>query len=53
MAEYTEIIDDIKGDSYLKKLWELYLEENMYIGNLDFESVIDALDAISKRINAK
>ncbi len=53
MAEYAEIIDDIKGDSYLKKLWELYLKENMYISNLDFESVIDALDAISKRINAK
>lgn len=52
MADYKEIIDDIKVDSYLKKLWELYIKENMYIGNLDFDNVIVVLDIISKNIYA-
>lgn len=31
MKNYEEIIKDIKEDSYLKSLWEVYLSENKYI----------------------
>ena len=36
LQEAYEIINDIKEDEYLKKLWEVYLRDNPYIGNLSF-----------------
>ena len=51
MKDYEEIIDDIKEDSYLRSLWEVYLSENKYIGDLTFDKVIDVVTIISNRIN--
>lgn len=51
MQDYKEIIDDIKEDSYLRSLWEVYLNENKYIGDLTFDKVVDVVTIISKRIN--
>ncbi|WP_276874459.1 nucleotidyl transferase AbiEii/AbiGii toxin family protein [Dialister micraerophilus] len=48
MQDYKEIIDDIKGDSYLRSLWEVYLNENKYIGNLTFDKVVDVVRIVSK-----
>ena len=36
MKQAIEIIDDIKEDDYLKKLWKVYLADNLYIGDLNF-----------------
>ena len=41
MKDYEEIIEDIKEDSYLRYLWEVYLSENKYIKNLIFNKVVD------------
>ena len=42
--EYKEIIEDIKNDKHLKDLWDVYVKENQYIGNLSFDIVVDALE---------
>lgn len=51
MKDYEEIIEDIKEDSYLRSLWEVYLSENKYIGDLTFDKVVDVVRIISDRIN--
>ena len=51
MKDYEEIIEDIKEDSYLRSLWEVYLSENKYIGDLTFDKVVDVVRIISNRIN--
>lgn len=51
IKDYEEIIEDIKEDSYLKSLWEVYLSENKYIGDLTFDKVVDVVRIISDRIN--
>ena len=51
MQDNEEIIEDIKEDSYLKSLWEVYLSENKYIGDLTFDKVVDVVTTLSNRIN--
>ena len=51
MQNYEEIIEDIKEDSYLRSLWEVYLIENKYIGDLIFDKVVDVVTILSDRIN--
>lgn len=48
MKDYEEIIEDIKDDSYLRSLWEVYLSENKYIGDLSFDKVVDVVRIVSK-----
>ena len=50
MKNYEEIIEDIKEDSYLKSLWEVYLNENKYIGDLTFDKVVGVVRIISNRV---
>lgn len=51
IEEINEIIDDIKEDNDLKELWNVYLEENPYVKNLDFLDTIKVVDIITKQIN--
>ncbi|MDU4278886.1 MAG: nucleotidyl transferase AbiEii/AbiGii toxin family protein [Finegoldia magna] len=51
MQDYEEIIEDIKEDSYLRSLWEVYLSENKYIGDLTFDKVVGVVTILSNRIN--
>ena len=51
IKDYEEIIEDIKEDSYLRPLWEIYISENKYIGNLTFDKVVDVVIILSNRIN--
>lgn len=44
-----EIIEDIRNDSYLKKLWDVYVSENKYIGDLSFDNVVDIVKIISEK----
>ena len=50
MKDYKEIIEDIKEDLYLRALWEVYLSENKYIGNLSFDKVVGVVTILSNRI---
>ncbi len=51
MQNYEEIIEDIKEDLYLRSLWEVYLSENKYIGDLTFDKVVDVVTIISNRVS--
>ena len=51
LQEAYEIINDIKEDEYLKKLWEVYLRDNSYIGNLSFFAVVEVVDLIAKKVD--
>ena len=44
-----EIIEDIQNDPYLKELWDVYVSENKYIGDLSFDNVVDVIKIISKK----
>ena len=45
----NEIIEDIKNDPYLKELWNVYVSENKYIGELSFDEVVDVIKIISEK----
>ena len=51
MQDYKEIIEDVKEDSYLRSLWDVYLSENKYIGDLKFDKVVGVVATLSNRIN--
>ena len=51
MQDSEEIIEDIKEDSYLRSLWDVYLSENKYIGDLKFDKVLGVVVILSNRIN--
>lgn len=51
MKDYEKIIEDIKEDSYLRSLWDVYLKENKYIGDLSFDKVGDVVTILSNSIN--
>lgn len=47
MKDYEKIIEDIKEDSYLRSLWDVYLKENKYIGDLSFDKMVDVVTILS------
>ncbi len=51
IKDYKEIIEDIKNDKHLKNLWDFYVKENKYIGDLSFDIVVDVLENLSEKIN--
>lgn len=51
IKDYEEIIEDIKEDSYLRDLWEVYLSENKHIGDLTFDKAVSVVTILSNRIN--
>ena len=50
IREANEIIIDIKEDSYLKELWEVYLKDNPYIKELDFFDTVEVVNIIAEKI---
>lgn len=44
-----EIIEDIKNDPYLLELWNVYVSENKYIGDLTFDNVVDVITIICEK----
>ena len=51
MKQAKEIIDDIKEDDYLKKLWKEYLADNLYVDNLNFSETIKVVEIIAEKIS--
>lgn len=50
MKQAIEIIDDIKEDDYLKKLWKVYLVDNPYVGDLNFLETVKVVELIAEKI---
>lgn len=51
LFEWKEIIQDIREEKALQKLWSNYVEENFYASKLTFEEVVDVVSEIGKIIN--
>lgn len=51
LNNYQDIINDMKQDRYLEKLWHVYLSENKYTGEIKLDKIFDVLSDISKKIN--
>ena len=51
LFEWKEIIQDIREEKALQKLWTNYVEENFYASKLTFEEVVDVVSEIGKIIN--
>ena len=49
IKSYKELIEEMKHDSYLHELWEAYLSENQYLGDLEFNKTIEAIQIIGDR----
>lgn len=43
LEEVYEIIEEIEQDEIIHELWQTYLNDNNYIGDLAFKKVIDRL----------
>ena len=53
IQEANEIINDIKEDSYLKELWEIYLKDNPYIKELNFFDTVEVVKIIAEKVEIK
>lgn len=46
IADWREILKDIREEPQLYRLWENYVAENKYIGALKFQTVLDTVDEV-------
>lgn len=51
IAENKDIIKDIMSDKYLQEIWQAYLRENRYIGDLEFRKVVSSLKEMSEKLD--
>lgn len=51
MKDSEDILNDIRNDNYIRNLWEIYVGENKYIGDLEFDSTLEVLALLSERIS--
>ena len=53
LAEWKEIIEDMKEDVSLGELWKNYCLNNAYAAHIDFESVMEVPEKIGEMIDRK
>ena len=46
--DWKDIMTDIREEPVLYRLWENYVAENKYIGELAFHEVLDTADEVAK-----
>lgn len=51
IQESKEITADIKRDSQLKRNWVNYINDNSYVGNVEFLEVIEILEEVLQKIS--
>ena len=50
IEEWREILDDIKIEPLMQTLWNNYIAENQYIGELSFEEVLKTVEEVALMI---
>lgn len=50
IANWKEILEDIRQESAMQGLWRNYIAENPYVGDLDFDSVLATVEAMGTTI---
>ena len=50
MKQSMKIIEDIREDDYLQKLWKTYLTDNPYVGDLAYSETLKVIELIAEKI---
>ncbi len=50
IEDWQEILADIKAESIMQSLWDNYVSENQYIGELSFEEVLKTVEEIAEML---
>ena len=53
IANWKEILEDIRQESAMQGLWRNYIAENPYVGDLDFDSVLATVEAMGTMLDAQ
>ena len=51
IKDWREILKDLREEPKMHILWENYIAENRYIGNLEFHAVRDTLEEVAEVLN--
>jgi len=51
MQDYVQILKDIREEPALYLLWDNYVADNKYIGQLEFHEVLDTVEEVAKLLN--
>lgn len=51
IKDWKDILKDLREEPLMYLLWNNYISENRYIGNLDFHVVLDTLEEIAETLN--
>lgn len=51
LRDWKEIIEDIRSEQQLARLWEKYCEENQYAANISFNEVVDTATEVAALLN--
>ena len=51
MQDWRDILKDIREEPHMYLLWDNYIAENKYIGNLEFHEVLDTVDEAAKLLD--
>ena len=51
LHDWKDIMTEIREEPHLYLLWDNYVAENKYIGELAFHDVLDTVDELAKRLN--
>lgn len=51
MRDWRDILKDIREEPQMYLLWDNYIAENKYIGELEFHEVLDTIDEVAKLLD--
>ncbi len=51
IKDWKDILKDLREEQQMYLLWDNYLSENRYIGNLEFHVVLDTLEDVAEVLN--
>lgn len=51
IRDWNEILKDIREEQQLYRLWDRYVAENRYIGELSFHTVLDTVEQMATTLN--
>lgn len=51
IKDWKDILKDLREEPQMYLLWDNYISENRYIGNLEFHVVLDTLEEVAEALN--
>ena len=51
IKDWKDILKDLREEPQMYLLWDNYISENRYIGNLEFHVVLDSLEEVAEALN--